>query len=842
MIRPVPDRQSEFEISLSNDEITLISGLASLTDVLRYPGRISSSSDASIADAECRSAIRLLDRLYQRVLDLLPADTAGKRSAKAATSQRKKLGAWYTPDAMTKTVLDEAIDPLFNVNSAGGEHRAGTAGSNSALPIPNLVRVLDPACGSGRMLRAAAARIADRSGISIRQVLCESIFGIDIDPIAVALARLSLLDLACDSARRDGAMGDPDAVNHLRDAVCRHVRCASAFDQTDAMLSESGEQFDAVIGNPPYVDSESGVAIDQSERASIARVCPLTTRGNWDLFIPFIEIALRVIRPSGGLAMVLPRRAVAADYAAAMQELLMTRGRMIAVHDFGSAGTGSFEDASISPIILAWRSHSADENDALRDAATVRFVIHGDDRMTATAKAGMQHSTSLPPASCADAHGNVIGREPAQTVVTHDLLAALPPGYIGYPLALMIDLISKSESVEATDTPSNITMSSTFATTRSGPPTASDHLRMDLSILAASPRLGDIADVRDGATTGEAYAIRDLIFNAPERATSSSGAEQPADQEISSPDSSVRLINTGTIDPYVDLWGRRPVRYLGFRGRRPAVDLKSFAAIAPKRAMQAGHTKKVFVAGMATRLEATVATAGDLCGKSAVLIMLTADGEHVQTCEHHATEEHDDAKKMCHNICPHALAAVLNSAWMNTLYRRLFGHRGPGGRAMCIGPRQIRQLPLPPIALLQPADDEPTQHTSLTVHDATSEQSPASEIATLEALLTSFAQQDLLPFNAPADAIPPAIQPGDATLLSSLGQAARRVRLLALHVTDAMGEDRPTPPEELRQRLTSLELQIDRLVNRAVRHAVLAHDRRPLRHHEPASEVELHDQ
>lgn len=165
-------------------------------------------------------------------------------------------------------------------------------------------------------------------------------------------------------------------------------------------------------------------------------------------------------------------------------------------------------------------------------------------------------------------------------------------------------------------------------------------------------RLLDAARVGDGATTAEAYTIREAVVEADQCAG-------PA----------VRLVNTGVIDPWALQWGRRPTRYLRSAWQSPVVPLEWLEERLPRRSAQA-RSAKVLIAGLAGRIEAVVDEGGSLCGKSAVQVI-----------------PHDP------DLC-HALCAWLNSAPINAVYRALFGARGFGARSMHLGPRQIEQLPL----------------------------------------------------------------------------------------------------------------------------------------------------
>ncbi|WP_328918512.1 N-6 DNA methylase [Streptomyces jietaisiensis] len=113
---------------------------------------------------------------------------------------RRKLGEYYTPDWLAEHVVSEnVVDPLNQ-------------------------RVLDPSCGSGTFLFHAARRYLDAAesvGMSLRESLeglTDHVAGIDLHPVAVALARVTYL-LAIG---RDRLLGDRGTIRvpvYLGDSV-----------------------------------------------------------------------------------------------------------------------------------------------------------------------------------------------------------------------------------------------------------------------------------------------------------------------------------------------------------------------------------------------------------------------------------------------------------------------------------------------------------------------------------------------------------------------------------------------------------------------------------------------
>ena len=142
-----------------------------------------------------------LGSIYESLLELHAEIGTGPQPsfnlAAAAGSERKTTGSYYTPSALIDRLLKSALDPVI-------EEAAAADNPETALLA---LRVLDPACGSGHFLIAAAHRIADRLGRlrsegnepdpemqrhALREVIGHCVYGIDKNPMAVELCKVSL--------------------------------------------------------------------------------------------------------------------------------------------------------------------------------------------------------------------------------------------------------------------------------------------------------------------------------------------------------------------------------------------------------------------------------------------------------------------------------------------------------------------------------------------------------------------------------------------------------------------------------------------------------------------------
>lgn len=105
--------------------------------------------------------------------------------------------------------------------------------------------------------------------------------------------------------------------------------------------------FDIVIGNPPYIDSETMTSKMPALREVYKRLYD-TAKGNWDIFIPFIELGINLLKPNGVISYIVPNKLIAAKYAAVARHNIQSYNLHI-LRDYGQVPV--FE-ASVYPCVF----------------------------------------------------------------------------------------------------------------------------------------------------------------------------------------------------------------------------------------------------------------------------------------------------------------------------------------------------------------------------------------------------------------------------------------------------------------------------------------------------------
>lgn len=108
------------------------------------------------------------------------------------------------------------------------------------------------------------------------------------------------------------------------------------------------EGFDVVIGNPPYVDSETMTKINPQFR-DLLRVLYKSAKGNWDLFVIFIEKGLLLTKMNGSFSYIVPNKLIGAKYTEALREILLSR-QFIEIRDYSDVNV--FKEADVYPIVF----------------------------------------------------------------------------------------------------------------------------------------------------------------------------------------------------------------------------------------------------------------------------------------------------------------------------------------------------------------------------------------------------------------------------------------------------------------------------------------------------------
>ncbi|MBN1874324.1 MAG: Eco57I restriction-modification methylase domain-containing protein, partial [Anaerolineae bacterium] len=305
------------------------------------------------------------------------------------------------------------------------------------------IAVCDPAVGSGAfpvgmMTEIVRARIAltpyfnavtERTAYAFkRHAIQNCLYGVDIDPGAVDIAKLRLwLSLVVDEEDvqqikplpnldykivvGNSLLGFPfkskrlDEVEQLKQSLfdeTDHRRKVVLKAQVDKLLAEcfaASEKslsykvdfdfevyfsevfrekrgFDVVIGNPPYMRVQ-GIQQTQADYMSYYRQNFQSAQGNFDLYALFIERGYHLINSNGYFAYIVPHKFFQAAFGRALRHLLTQRQALRQIVRFGSAQV--FDEATTYTCLLFLSSQPNTKFELLE----VKTLEHGNEVLQA---------------------------------------------------------------------------------------------------------------------------------------------------------------------------------------------------------------------------------------------------------------------------------------------------------------------------------------------------------------------------------------------------------------------------------------------------------------------------
>ena len=283
---------------------------------------------------------------------------------------KKSNGAVTTPEALVNQVIECTI-PFNTINNLTIEQ------------IFNL-KIIDIACGSGVFLVGAYDYLVkqiekklerkqdcdaelyadlDYPVLNIngrRKLINNCIYGVDINPEAVEVSKMSLCLRLIDNYSPE----DFDTVGLLGSQILKgigaNIRCGNSLVGTDieqhyptiadnmrelqetnafdwessfpAVFENGG--FDFVVGNPPYVEVKNYNVGLPHMAAYIKRFYSSSKNGKIDLAIPFIEKGVNLLNANGRLGFIVQKRFFKTEYGKGIREILTSRKLLNGVHDY----------------------------------------------------------------------------------------------------------------------------------------------------------------------------------------------------------------------------------------------------------------------------------------------------------------------------------------------------------------------------------------------------------------------------------------------------------------------------------------------------------------------------
>ena len=287
---------------------------------------------------------------------------------------KKKGGVFYTPSTIVQYIVEETIGPLIKGKSPSEIYK---------------IKIIDPASGSGSFLVSAYQYLIDHCTdyyshnnkskklirgsdgnykliIDERRKLLENcIFGVDIDAQAIEVSKLSLLLKLVENESQFQL-----DIGHLLPNIDKNICCGNSLIDLDFQQSMINSEFDsdfnpfswkksfpevfdnggfdAVIGNPPYLNVDAIWGKKDSRLGYLKSHYSHIYQDKTDLLFYFLEKSVSICK--GEIGMIVSRSFIEADKAVKLRTWLSNNARVREILDF--RGAAVFKGVGINTLIL----------------------------------------------------------------------------------------------------------------------------------------------------------------------------------------------------------------------------------------------------------------------------------------------------------------------------------------------------------------------------------------------------------------------------------------------------------------------------------------------------------
>ena len=358
----------------------------------------------------------VLGQVYERFLGKVVRLGESRQVQLDAKPEVKKAGGvFYTPTEIVEYIIERTVGRLLLGRTPHEVAGRSTPGSDTP-PSGHPLAVLDPACGSGAFLVGTYQYLLDwyqnwyvehdpsqfngcmfqtpqgywrLTPTARARILLDHVYGVDADPQAVEVTKLSLLLRLLEGACPTPAQQDATTAHLALPDLSANIKCgdsligrdfrgleqtdtprrfdtlATAFDW-DFEFSEVRVRggFDAVVGNPPYLNARLVTQIHGTDvKRYFANHYVCASRG-YDLYVLFVERAFHLLSKGGWWGMIVPNKIATLDYAAECRRLMLEQTAIDEITDL--ARLKVFPGVGVYPYIIVWRKARASREHTIR--------------------------------------------------------------------------------------------------------------------------------------------------------------------------------------------------------------------------------------------------------------------------------------------------------------------------------------------------------------------------------------------------------------------------------------------------------------------------------------------
>ncbi len=289
--------------------------------------------------------------------------------------EKREKGQYYTPPEIVNYILDDV-------------------GYTGKAMIGSQKRLIDPACGSGSFLVAAAKRFVSAYSTDDGQVddpeavlqrLQQTLFGFDLNPFACYLAEVNLLIQVLNLVKQAHDRGKRPQIERFHvynvDALARptgryyyshfHTLLAEENDQVEQIKSRSphtpyASGFTYVVANPPY-----GAFLSDGYKETLRSEWAKVFYGQPDTYTFFLALGLEMLASNGRLGFITPNTYLMGTHTARLRSKLLGQGRIEQIVDLPQ---GIWPDANVDCVLLFF---AAETDESQRRTQQVQINMLG---------------------------------------------------------------------------------------------------------------------------------------------------------------------------------------------------------------------------------------------------------------------------------------------------------------------------------------------------------------------------------------------------------------------------------------------------------------------------------
>ncbi len=259
----------------------------------------------------------------------------------------KSIGIIYTPqpivDYIVSNIFKLYFEEFFNLQNSSKSNSFMSILKHNLCKNANLktkfvkklktIKVLDPACGSGRFMISVADKLfyfyktlnTGLDDYEIKQsIIKDNLYGIEIEETAFFITKLRLLSWLFSGCKKRINLPSFNTKDLNLEEISQIVNSLdikfNVFN-LDFLLAFDSDKYDIIIGNPPYVENKK---IKNTEFKKKLTKRFKSAYRLFDLSVVFIEKSLELLKEREGfLSMITTNKFLSADYGIHIRKMLI---------------------------------------------------------------------------------------------------------------------------------------------------------------------------------------------------------------------------------------------------------------------------------------------------------------------------------------------------------------------------------------------------------------------------------------------------------------------------------------------------------------------------------------